>query len=107
MHLRIQTCVLCLIVIVMLPELLAAHAQGAPGSTNYQSPVIAYIGPTGDVNVTSMGINPGSVRLTGDARRRPDSETPFYTQDVYYTAPIWSPDGNNLVFSTLNGRLFI
>lgn len=73
----------------------------APQSaTNYQGPVIAYIGLDGNVYVTSLGINPGATRLTSDGGG--NRRGYLYNVQQVYTTLRWSPDGMSLLFARLN-----
>ena len=74
--------------------------------TMYQAPVIAFIGGTGDVQITSLGINSGPTFITGDALGQLDSETYAFTAERNYRHLQWSPDGSRLAFQD-DGNLYV
>lgn len=80
----------------VLPSPVVATVQ-AP--TSYQSPLVAYINAAGNVEVTSLGVNPGATALTSNAGGTPQS--PYSDEKVNYSYLRWSPDGTALLFTSI------
>jgi hypothetical protein len=73
-------------------------------ATTYQAPIIAYVSGDGNVRITSLGINPGPVAITGDAQG--GIENLYINFEINYTNLVWSPDGAHLAFMG-NGKLYL
>ncbi len=64
--------------------------------TTFQQPM-AYVGPDGNVYLTSVGPNPGPVAVTNNAQLARVAGDPYLTGQRYFHLA-WSPDGNSLLF---------
>lgn len=88
------------------PPVFPAQPPANTQPTTFQPPVIAYLGFDGNVYVTSLGINPGPVPITGDAQGGISTQSVYYEARRLYNSLRWSPDGARLLFRA-DDRLYV